>query len=208
MNIKIHGLHIHKGHLETIHPKAFWTSQSNKLTSHTELKLLNLNDNKIKYITRETFDPLINLETLDLRGNKLSYIDNNFIIHFNKLKYFYIGYNELTQLPTRWLPSSLEHLDISENKIYYLYFNTFEGALNLNKLSLSLNNITIEYNTFSKLSKLTNIEVYPSELEICTCKYIWYINSKINTRVCDNSNNNYTRTREYLKEECNENILG
>ena len=31
-----------------------------------------------------------------------------------------------------------------------------------------------------------------------------YLNTKSNSTVCNNSNNTYTSTREYLKEECKE----
>ena len=84
--------------------------------------------------------------------------------------------------------------------------NTFEGAYNVIAIGVSLNNITIEYNTFNELTKLTYIDVYPRKF--CTCKYIWYLNTKSNSEVCDNSNNKYASMREYLKEECKEYIAG
>ena len=144
---------------------------------------------------------MINLENLYLYNNKLSNIDNTFIVNLNKLIHFDIGNNELTQLPTKWLPNSLQNLDIYGNTIEYMSIDTFEGAFNLNNIWLSPNNITIEYNTFINLTKITSIVVYPSDLE-CTCKYIWYLNTKSNNKVCDNSNNKYASIREYLKEEC------
>ena len=79
--------------------------------------------------------------------------------------------------------------------------DTFEGAFNLNRIRLSPNNINIEYNTFSNLTKLTYIGVFHNDL-ICTCKYIWYLNTKSNSKVCENSNNKYASIREYLNEEC------
>ena len=201
LNIKTFYIDLSNNKIVTIHPKAFWKSESNNKTTHTELKHLYLNYNYIKYIKSGTFDPLINLENLYLYRNKLSNIDNTFIVNLNKLTHFYISHNELTQLPTKWLPNSLQYLDIEGNAIEYMSIDTFEGAFNLNKIVLSLNNITIEYNTFINLTKLTSIIVYPSDLE-CTCKYIWYLNTKSNSKVCDNSNNKYASIREYLKEEC------
>ena len=141
-------------------------------------------------------------------SNKLGNIDNTFIINLNKIEYFDISENELTQLPIKWLPNNLTYLDISENAIEYISINTFEGAFNLNEIWLSLNNITIEYNTFSNLTKLTYIEVFPRNSYNCTCKYTWFINTKSNSTICDNSNHYYASTREYLKEECKEHIPG
>ena len=195
----------------TIYPKAFWKSESNNKTTHIELRHLYLYNNNITYIKSSTFDQLINLEIIYLESNKLSNTDNTFIVNLNKLVFFSIASNELEQLTTKWLPNSLQRLYINENAIEYMSIYTFEGAFNLNKIWLSPNNITIEYNTFSNLTKLTYIGVDPDDLEICTCKYIWYINTKSNSKVCDNSNNNYSSIREYLiyfKEEFEENIPG
>ena len=201
LNIKTFYIDLSNNKIVTIHPKAFWTSVSNNKTTHTALKYLYLNNNNIIYIKSGTFDPLINLESLYLYSNQLSNIDNTFIVNLNKLKHFSIGNTKLIQLPTKWLPNSLQYLAIAGNTIEYMSIDTFEGAFNLNKIVLSLNNITIEYNTFINLTKLTSIVVYPSDLE-CTCKYIWYLNTKSNSKVCENSNNKYASIREYLKEEC------
>ena len=206
LNIKMFNLYIVNSHIVTIHTKAFWTSESNNTTTHNELKRLNLYYNKIKYITSRTFDPLINLEILNLNSNKLSNINNTLIINLNKLKYFYIAFNELTSLPTKWLPYNLQRLYIEGNAIEYLSIYTFEGAYHLHRIELSLNNITIEYNTFSDLTKLTDINVYT--LDTRTCTYIWYLNTKSNSIVCVNINNKYAIIRKYLKEECKEHIAG
>ena len=202
MNITTIELDLSWNQIVTIHPKAFWTSESNNTTTQTALKRLHLDNNNIKYIKSGTFDPLINLEYLYLYSNTLGNIDNTFIINLNKLKRFSISHNQLTQLPTKWLPNTLQRLYIESNEIKYVSSKTFEGALNLTFIELSLNNITIEYNTFSMPSNLTIIVVDQYNLEICTCKYIWYLNTKSNSNVCDNSNNKYASIKEYLKEEC------
>ena len=208
MNIKIVNLYLINSLIVTINPKAFWTSESNNTTTHTILKQLQLYRNQIIYIKGGTFDPLINLELLYLYNNKLSNIDNTFIVNLNKLRNFNIAHNKLTLLPAKWIPYNLQLLDISGNAIEYMSINTFEGAYDLYWIDLSLNNITIEYNTFSKLTKLAYINTYIQHVYTCTCKYIWYLNTKSNNKVCDNSNNKYASIREYLKEECKEHIAG
>ena len=174
----------------------------NNKTTHTILKYLDVGNNNIKYIKSGTFDPLINLTDLYLSSNKLSNIDDTFIVNLNKLEYFYIAHNKLTQLPTKWLPTNLKELNIIANPIENVSINTFEGAFHLSEIRLSLIYVNIEYDTFSNLTKLLTIEVDRDNLEICKCKYIWYLNTNINSNVCDNSNTNYSSIREYLKEEC------
>ena len=210
LNIKTVYLYFGKNKIVILHPKAFWTSESNDKTKHTELKKLILHRNQIKFIVSGTFDPLINLEYLSLQRNYLFNIDYLLIVNLNNLNNFLIYFNKLTQLPTKWLPNNLESLDISGNAIEYLSLNTFEGALNLNTLEMTIHNKTIEYNTFSKLTKLTTIIAYPTNSEMCTCKYIWVINTIIydTSALCNNSNTNYTSIREYLKEECKDHIPG
>ena len=208
LNIKTLELTLSDNKIVTIHPKAFWTSESNNTTPHTELKRLNLNNNNIKYIKSSTFDPLINLEHLALNNNKLRNIDNAFIVNLNKLDNFDIGNNELTHLPSKWLPTSLQSISISGNSIEYVSINTFEGAFNLSWINISPTNINIEFNSFSNLTKLTVIRVYTNDLEICTCKYIWYLNTKSKSTVCNNSNDKYASIREYLTEECKTQLSG
>ena len=208
MNIKTVELNLCFNKIATIHPKAFWTSRSDSTTTHTKLKQLYLYNNKIQYIESGTFDPLINLENLYLYNNMLRNIDNTIIINLNKLQYLYIENNELTRLPTKWLPTSLRYIDISGNAIAYLSSDTFDGASNLHGLKVSLNNMTIEYRTFGTLPKLTTIEVDPYDLHTCTCNYIWYLRTRSDSVVCDNSDNNHISTREYLREECREHIPG
>ena len=225
LNIETYKLQIvYNPILVTIHPKAFWTSESNKTTTQIELIELNLIHNKITHINSGTFDPLINLENLFLFSNKLSNIDNKFIINLNKLTSFDISYNELTRLPNKWLPPSLTYLSIRENDIQKISSNTFDGAINLEKILLSYDNIydkltkymfkcTIEYDTFSYLHYLRVVEVYVSQqINViryrCSCLFIWYLNTAIVNKVCDNSYNKYKSLREYLKEECKHYIPG
>ena len=193
MNITTVRLYLNNNKIEKIHPKAFWTSESNNITTHTKLKWLQLSNNTIKYIKSGTFDPLINLQDLLLNNNKLSNIDNKFIINLNKLTIFEISNNELTQLPTKWISSENIILNIFSNPIEYLSIKTFEGV-NILILRLSLKNMTIEYNTFSKINYIRIMIYHPP-------KYIWYLNVYgIIYPKCDNSNNNYTSISKYLKE--------
>ena len=208
LNIKTPDIDLSFNIIVTIHPKAFWTSESNNKSTHTELKRLYLEYNNIKYIKSGTFDPLINLEKLYLYRNQFSNIDNALILNLNKLIHFDISYNKLTKLPIKWLPNSLQRLFIEGNAIEYMSIDTFEGAFNLIYIAFSTNNIIIEYNTFSNHTKLNDIRVHPLIFEMCTCKYIWYLNTISDSAVCDNNNNKHGIIRDYLKEECKAQLTG
>ena len=52
-------------------------------------------------------------------------------------------------------------------------------------LLLSLHNITLDYNTFTDLSKLTDILIRHNgnpNIKACTCDYIWYLNTVSNSK--------------------------
>ena len=206
MNIKTYRLVITFINAVTIHPKAFWASESNNITKHAHLTYLILNNNNFKYITSGTFDPLINLVLLRLDCNKLTKIDSQLFVNINSLSILFISHNQLTQLPYNWLPHDHIHaLYIFGNAIEYLSNKTFEGITYLYKIKLSLNNITIEYNTFKGLG-LKIIKI--SDYKPCTCRYVLYLNTISNNEVCDNSYTKYESIREYLKEECLPQIQG
>ena len=187
--------------IETIHPKAFWSSSLNSRTSHNRLEHIYLDNNNIDYIKSGTFDPLFNLKAITLKANKITKIEQKLFINIPKLKHIDISYNILTNLPTRWLPYSLTSLDIEGNNINILTRDTFHGAINLVELWLSPFNINIDYHTFTDLSKLTDIIIYKYIVTInaCNCDYIWYLKTNSNSKVC--SIEDYD-IRTYLEDTC------
>ena len=188
--------------IETIHPKAFWSSSQDNRTSHTRLIYLYLINNNIDYIKSGTFDPLINLNKLFLSNNLITKIEQRLFINIPKLSHIYISNNKLTNLPTIWLPTTLNRIDIIDNDIKRLTRETFQGAINLVELWLSPHNITIDYNTFTGLSKFTNIKTRSniiSDIKSCNCDYIWYLKTISNSKVCSTEDNDI---RKYLEDNC------
>ena len=213
--IKTVSLDIRHNKISKIHPKTFWTSKSNNRTTHTKLIDLKLINNTIKHIESGTFDPLINLEHLDLSDNKLSNIDNTLIINLSKLIHLKIENNKLTQLPTKWLPGNLKILFMRNNQLEYLSNYTFEGTFILEEITFHLNNINIKYNTFTRLTKLKKFDIFDSRLHgympikalpRCTCTFIWYlyvIDTRYDYYLCGDFNP-FTEygVRKYLENEC------
>ena len=195
-------LSIHFNKIETIHPKAFWSSSLDNTTSHTRLEHLYIDNNNINYIESGTFDPLINLTGIYIQNNKITNIEKKLFINIPKIKYIDISNNTLTNLPTRWLPSTLFIIAIANNDIERLTRETFQGAINLVKLWLSPHNITIDYNTFTNFSKLNYIDIKyngTNFVKACTCDYIWYLNTISNSTVCLTEDNDI---RKYLENNC------
>ena len=202
VNINMKHLKLNINKIETIHPKAFWSSSLNNKTSHTRLEDLDLSNNKIEYIESGTFDPLINLIEINLRNNKIAKIEQNLFLKIAKLNHIFISTNKLTNLPTTWLPSTLTTLYIEYNNITRLSNETFHGAINLSKLVLSTHNIIIDTNTFTHLSKHTEIIVKQNKnvgIQACNCDYIWYLNITSNSKVCSTEDN---KIRNYLRYNC------
>ena len=188
--------------IETIHPKAFWSSSLNSRTSHNRLEYLNLRNNNIDYIKSGTFDPLFNLNRIILWNNKITNIEQKLFINIPKIVNIDISNNKLTNLPIKWLPSSLIKLYIEDNYLKRLTRETFYGAINLVTLWLSSDNSIIEENTFTDLSKLTYIFIWHnrnSDIKHCNCNYIWYLKTNSNSKVCLTENN---EIRKYLEDNC------
>ena len=189
--------------IQTIHQKAFWSSSINSRTSHTRLEYLNFRNNDIDYIKSGTFNPLFNLTKIIIWNNKITNIEQKLFLNIPKIRYIDISSNKLTNLPINWLPSSLTRIDIEYNDIKKLTRETFQGASNLVKLYFSApHNIIIDYNTFTDLSKLTDIVIrYTSNVDIktCNCDYIWYLKTISHSKVCLTGDNDI---RKYLEDNC------
>ena len=200
VNTNMINLHIIHTRIKTIHSKAFWSSSQDNRTSHTRLEHLDLTTNKIEYIKSGTFDPLINLIGIYLNNNKLAKIEQNLFLKIPKLKLIAITNNKLTNLPIKWLPSTLTTLYIQDNNIMRLTSETFHGAINLNELWLSTYNIIKDYNTFTDVSNLTSIRQNRRVgIKACNCDYIWYLNTNSKSKVCSTENN---EIRKYLEDNC------
>ena len=189
--------------IETIHPKAFWSSSLNSRTSHNRLEYLNLRNNNIDYIKSGTFDPLFNLNRIILWTNNITMIEQKLFLNILKIRYIDISNNKLTNLPIKWLPNYLTRLDIEDNYLKRLTRETFYGAINLAQLFLSSpRNIVIDYDTFNNLYKLTDIIIRHDDnlvYKVCNCDYIWYLKTNSNSKVCTTEDN---EIRKYLEENC------
>ncbi|CAF1002247.1 unnamed protein product [Brachionus calyciflorus] len=109
-----------------------------------KLKILNISDNLIDTISSNCFAKLINLEELNLSGNHLSLI-----------------------APRSFSNPSLSILNLSRNKIKSLNAEAFIELPNLSVLNLSSNTISeISVQSFSNLFNLTELNLSSNEIYV------------------------------------------
>uniref|UniRef100_A0A6P7FN44 Leucine-rich repeat-containing protein 15-like n=1 Tax=Diabrotica virgifera virgifera TaxID=50390 RepID=A0A6P7FN44_DIAVI len=113
-----------------------------KLINNLEsVKVVSMANNLLTRITKEFFDPLINLEVLNLAFNKISDIGNAFR-HMENLKTLILSRNHLTAFSKFDFPrmghSSLQYLAIDYNQLL-LMPNVLEGIPFLKKIAVDGN---------------------------------------------------------------------
>ncbi|XP_045456023.1 protein toll-like [Melitaea cinxia] len=110
--------------------------------NNTNLKILSLQENNIKYIPNNIFKGL-KLTDLDLSHNKISYLNSDVFSEQTSMTKLKLSYNELKSLPGELFSNmnSLEKLDLGHNSIGFLNKSTFAGLNNLVELSLTENRI-------------------------------------------------------------------
>ncbi|XP_045209567.2 phospholipase A2 inhibitor-like isoform X2 [Mercenaria mercenaria] len=141
-------------------------------TLSSSLSKLNLSNNQIYIVKKDAFKLLTNLVTLDLSNNlifgpdldesmfydlkKLQYLilEKNPIRHIKKdtftfmelpaVRYFDLSHCEISELEAGSLDlPSLEHLDLSWNKLQNFKSDSFRMLVNLQTLDMSHNRITV-----------------------------------------------------------------
>ena len=90
---------------------------SNTFKNLTKLETLWLQDNAIEEIDVRLFETLSNLKELELYNNKLKRIDSNTFKNLTKLEKLYLNNNEIEEIDVRLFES------LSNLKVLYLYNN-------------------------------------------------------------------------------------
>ena len=126
------------------------------------LKYLQMSNNRLKYITRKTFQNLVNLKYLYLSSNQISRIDSDAFTHLTRLSALYLSRNYIKQIPSRAFYSlvNLQRLDLAAqnqilNKVDDYAFDRESNAVAIKKIDLSKNRIAILSNrAFCSRSKV------------------------------------------------------
>uniref|UniRef100_A0A674BP85 Si:ch211-191d15.2 n=1 Tax=Salmo trutta TaxID=8032 RepID=A0A674BP85_SALTR len=102
------------------------------------LETLQLQKNRITYITTGALRQLGNLTRLDLEDNRIRTIQPGALLGLGRLQVLTLKGNRLTILPLN-LPASLTHLDLSANCISALDLPSLNALVNLQVLKINSN---------------------------------------------------------------------
>lgn len=127
------------------------------------LRELRLNNNRINSIHSDSLSLVPNLSELILDGNSLTNagIHRGAFDKLNNLKRVSFTNNFLTEFPMN-LPSTLNHIFLSDNQLSYVSFESLAQLSNLETLYLNRNRLSdgsFEHSALSSLNRLREFEI-------------------------------------------------
>lgn len=148
----------------------------------SSLESLQLQENRIAYITSGALRKLGNLTRLDLGANRISVIQPGALQGLNKLQVLTLKGNKLTGLPQS-LPPSLTHLDLSENCISALDLPSLSSLVNLQSLKIHSNCLhSVPESAFDSLARLRSLDL-TNNLWACRCDILYLYRWLLTRRV-------------------------
>lgn len=145
----------------------------------TRLTVLLLNNNLIERLGDVDLAEMSALEQLDLKSNKLGFIDRNAFVNLRRLKRLDLSDNYLTfdeSDDVFRIQYHLSYLNLSYNQVEYVRRDLFTSLFNLNELDLSHNRLlTMENHSFENLRMLYYLNVaqnYHLNFEELSLKYL------------------------------------
>lgn len=136
------------------------------------LETLQLQENRITYITSGTLRQLGNLTRLDLEDNRIRVIQPGALLGLRRLQVLTLKGNRLTNMPLN-LPPSLTHLDVSANCISALDLPSLTALVNLQVLKINSNCLrSVPERAFDSLTRLSSVEL-ANNLWVCECDILY-----------------------------------
>ncbi|EEB11283.1 leucine-rich transmembrane protein, putative [Pediculus humanus corporis] len=128
-------------------------------TLERSVRILNVMGNHLLSIRCGDLDSYFLLSYLNLKNNKISYIEDDALGRLEFLNHLQISDNNLFQIP-KSLPNNLEILNLSYNNIQNVSGSDFLNLSRLKQLFLSYNQISyIEENSFNNLVNLNTLDL-------------------------------------------------
>lgn len=148
----------------------------------SSLVSLQLQGNRIAYVTSGALRKLGNLTRLDLEGNRIRAIQPGALQGLTELRVLTLRANELTGLP-RGLPPSLTHLDLSENCLSSLDPPSLSSLVSLRSLKINRNCLrSVPERAFDGLARLRSLDL-GGNLWACRCDilyvYRWLLSGRV-----------------------------
>lgn len=150
----------------------------------SSLESLQLQENRITYITVGDLKNLGNLTRLDLEENHIRAIQPGALGGLVRLKVLSLKGNRLASLPSM-LPSSLTHLDVSGNCISVLEVPSLSILVNLQVLKINRNFLhSVPEHAFDHSLLLRSLDL-SDNLWVCECNmmylYLWLLTHRMPT---------------------------
>uniref|UniRef100_A0A4W4DXM7 TIR domain-containing protein n=1 Tax=Electrophorus electricus TaxID=8005 RepID=A0A4W4DXM7_ELEEL len=137
---------------------------------------LNLSNNKIRIVTKNSFCNLPNVTFINLKGNVIQNVidkDKLFFSGLDRLQVLLLDSNRITTVPTD-VPPGLQCLSLNGNNIKKVGISDFAKMKNITEFNLSNNcyherrcqgSLNIQNGTFSDLNNLTNLSLLENRLQ-------------------------------------------
>ncbi|KAK2845798.1 hypothetical protein Q7C36_010652 [Tachysurus vachellii] len=136
------------------------------------LESLQLQENRITFITAGDLRNLRNLTRLDLEDNRIRAIQPGALLSLMRLRMLSLKGNQLSSLPSH-LPGSLMHLDVSANCISTLDLPSLAVLVNLQVLKINSNCLrSVPEHAFDGLTRLHSLEL-ANNLWVCECNIMY-----------------------------------
>jgi len=103
------------------------------------LEVLNLNDNKLRWLEKGAFHSCRSLKQLLMKGNDVSALDDHVLDSLSVLETLDLADNQLFAIPRLKGLHNLRRIDLSRNRIVHLTEHAFQGNLMLAELRISGN---------------------------------------------------------------------
>uniref|UniRef100_A0A1B6D6Q5 LRRCT domain-containing protein n=1 Tax=Clastoptera arizonana TaxID=38151 RepID=A0A1B6D6Q5_9HEMI len=169
----------------------------NAFSKLKNLTVLSLTNNKIITFSSDSIKPLGNLRELDLSWNKLTEIDLSITLDSRNLEHFDVSHNAIEALTVPITgTSSLQVLDLSDNRIQLLPLKAFSSFPKLVILNISNNNISyVSPDLFEDLTRLQVLDLSLNRLKVIDSETVVGLGSLIRIHL----NHNYLTEVNFAK---------
>ncbi|WP_186649098.1 leucine-rich repeat domain-containing protein [Fluviispira vulneris] len=136
-------------------------SDLSPITGFVNLRTLNLDNNNISYLPHGIFDKLSNLNWLILGNNYLRTIPKDAFRNLSNLETIWLMENRISNLPLGTFDHSpnLSWISLYNNELSYLDPELFKNVTNLQSIELSNNNFTFFPLNLSHFKELISFEI-------------------------------------------------